>query len=566
MGERPWIKSYPKGVRWDADLPVMAVEEILARSARRWPDRSAIDFMGRKISYAELDGLANRAAKGLQALGVKPGVHVGIFLPNTPHYLIAFFGILRAGGVVVNYSPLDAAKVLEHKVADSETDVIVTLDLAALYPRMSGLLGKTRLKRLVIGDLAEFSGQPQGVRAHLKANNQLADVAPDSRCLAFAALIDNDGGYQPYPIGDPRDAIAVLQYTGGTTGEPKGAMLTHGNLTAATAQYMETTHTEPPVLIPGKERFLAALPPFHIYAMTVNNLFGLALGAELVLHTRFDADAAARDIAAKKITAFPGVPTMFIALLNSPAAQGADLSSLKFCGSGGAPLPLEVQVAFEKRTGCRLAEGWGMTETSPTGTFTPRHNSPRAGSCGLPLPGIDFKFLDVEDGKTYVAAGKKGEICVKGPNVMKGYWKNPAATAAVTTPDGYLRTGDVGTIDEDGYIYIVDRTKDLILSGGFNVYPRTIEEAIYQHPAIEAVIVIGIPDDYRGQSPKAFLKLKAGAPAVTLEEMKAFLKDKLGKHEMISALEIRAELPRTLVGKLSKKELYEEEARKRAAE
>ena len=206
-----------------------------------------------------------------------------------------------------------------------------------------------------------------------------------------------------------------------------------------------------------------------------------------------------------------------------------------------------------------------MTETSPTGTFTPATGKPRPGSCGLPLPGIDFKFLDVEDGKTYVGLGKKGEICVKGPNVMKGYWKKPEATAAAMTADGYLRTGDVGYMDEDGYVYIVDRTKDLILSGGFNVYPRIIEEAIYQHPSVEATIVIGVPDDYRGQSPKAFVKLKPGAPPIAFDEMKAFLKDKLGKHEMISALEIRPELPRTLVGKLSKKELYEEEARKRAA-
>jgi long-chain acyl-CoA synthetase len=562
--EQPWIKSYPPGVRWDADLEISMVQDVLTNSAQRWPDRPSLDFMGRKITFVELDALANRAAKGFQSLGVKPGVHVGLFLPNSPHYAIAFFGILRAGGVVVNYSPLDAEKVLEHKIADSETDILVTLDLAALYPQMSGLLGKTRVKHLVIGDLAEFSGHPQGVRAHLTANKQLAEVVPDSRHVGFAGLLDNDGKPQIYPIADLEETIAVLQYTGGTTGAPKGAMLTHANLTAAVSQYLQTTHALPPLVIAGEERILSVLPPFHIYSLTVVLLFGIRLGAELVLHVRFDPEAAVRDIEAKKITMFPGVPTMFAAILNHPVAKTADLHSLKTCNSGGAPLPIELQNAFERFSGRRLAEGWGMTETSPTGTFTPVPGPQKAGSCGIPIPNIEFKFLSVEDGKTYVARGERGEICVHGPNIMKGYWKNPKATADVMTADGFMRTGDVGYMDEDGYVFIVDRTKDMILSGGFNVYPRNIEEAIYQHPAVEAVSVIGIADEYRGQAAKAFIKLKPDAAPMTLDEMKAFLKDKLGRHEMITAMELRPELPRTLVGKLSKKELYEEEAKKRA--
>jgi len=565
VSEQPWVKSYPPGVRWDAELEISAVQDVLTQSAKRWPNRPALDFMGRKITFAELEALADRAAKGFQALGVKPGVHVGLFLPNSPHYAIAFFGVLRAGGVVVNYSPLDAEKVLEHKVADSETDLLVTLDLAALYPQMSGLLERTRVKRMVIGDLAEFAAHPQGVRAHLAANKQLAEVVPDDRHISFAQLLDNDGRAQFPAIGDPKETIAVLQYTGGTTGQPKGAMLTHANLTAATSQCVETCSTEPPLLIPGEERMLSVLPPFHIYSLTVVLLFGVRLGAELVLHVRFDPETALRDIEAKKITLFPGVPTMFVAVLNHPKTKSTDLRSLRWCNSGGAPLPVEVQIAFEKVSGCRLAEGWGMTETSPTGTHTPIPGRLKPGSCGVPSPRIEFEFLSVEDGKTYVPRGERGEICVRGPNVMKGYWKNPQATAAVMRPDGFMRTGDVGYMDEDGYIYIVDRTKDMILCGGFNVYPRNIEEAIYQHPAVEAVIVIGVHDAYRGQSPKAFLKLKPGASAPTIDEMKGFLKDKLGKHEMISAMDVRAELPRTLVGKLSKKELYEEEEKKRAA-
>jgi long-chain acyl-CoA synthetase len=564
VSQQPWLASYPPGVRWDAPLEVSAAQDLLTRSAKEWPHQPALDFMGRKIAYAELESLSNRAAKGFQALGVKPGVHVGLFLPNSPHYAIAFFGVLKAGGTVVNYSPLDAEKELEHKVADSETDILVTLDLAALYPQMSGLLAKTRVKRLVIGDLAEFSGRPQGVRAHLAAGKLLAEVAADPRHLSFAELIGNDVAFEAYPIDDLKEAIAVLQYTGGTTGLPKGAMLTHANLTSATSQYAEIMRGDPPLMVPGEERVLSVLPPFHIYSLSVVLLLGLRMGAELIQHVRFDPEAALRDIEAKKITVFPGVPTMFVAILQHPAAKTANLSSLKSCSSGGAPLPIEVQAVFEKFSGRRLAEGWGMTETSPTGTFTPVPGKQKPGSCGVPIPCIDFKFLSVEDNKTYVARGERGEMCVRGPNVMKGYWKNAKATQDVTTADGYLRTGDVGYMDGDGYIYIVDRTKDMILSGGFNVYPRYIEEAIYQHPAVEAVSVIGVPDPYRGQAAKAFIKLKPGASPMTLEEMKTFLKDKLGKHEMIAAMEIRPELPRTLVGKLSKKELYDEEAKKRA--
>ena len=566
MNDMPWIKSYPPGVRWDAEIPLTPVTANSQRSASKWPNNPAVDFMGRKISYSELDGLANRAANGLQKLGVKPGVHVGLYLPNTPHYLVGLFGVLKAGGTVVNYSPLDAAKVLEHKIEDSRTDFLITLDMASLYPQMAAMLGKTRLKKLIVGNLGEMSAQPDAVNAQMQATKQLSSVPNDDRHITFQALLDNDGIYRNYPIADPTDAIAVLQYTGGTTGLPKGAMLTHANLTAATSQCIETTRTNPPTLDEGKERVLAVLPPFHIYALTVNMLLGIHIGAELVLHTRFDVDAVVKDLTEKKITAFPGVPTMFVAVLNHPGAAKADLSSLKWCNSGGAPLPLEVQRSFEKLTGCRLAEGWGMTETSPTGTFTPVTNEARAGSCGVPSPGITIKFLDTADNTTYVPLGRSGELCIKGPNVMKGYWKKPDATAEIMTPDGFMRTGDVGYMDEDGYIYIIDRTKDMLLCGGFNVYPRVLEEAVYKHPSVEQVTVIGIKDEYRGQSPKAFVKLKAGAASFTLKELQEFLKDRLGKHEMVQALEIRDSLPLTPAGKISKKELYDEEERRAAAQ
>jgi long-chain acyl-CoA synthetase len=563
---RPWLKSYPAGVRWDAPIEIAPVQSVLETAAKRFGPLPALEFMDRRIAYAELETLANRAAAGFQKLGVGPGVQVGLYLPNTPHCVIAFFGVLKAGGTVVNYSPLDALRTLEAKIEDSDTEMLVTLDLASLYPQAEKLLATTRLKRLIIGEFTEFARAPGPVQAQMTAAGMLSAVKLDERRVAFRDLLDNDGRYQAHPLGDLTEALAVIQYTGGTTGSPKGAMLSHANLTAALSQYRETiAGGGSGALKDGEERVLCVLPLFHIYALTVVLLLGLRSGSEVVLHPRFDPAAAARDIALKRITVYMGVPTMHVALLNLPGVEGMDFSSLKLCSSGGAPLTRSVQEAAEKLVGCPVREGWGMSETSPSGTFTPSDRPVRPGSCGIPYPGIDIKFIDVADPQREVPPGERGEICIQGPNVTKGYWKNPDATANAMTADGFFRTGDVGHMDDDGFLYIVDRTKDMLLVGGFNVYPRNIEEAIYQHPSVEEVSVIGVPDAYRGETPKAFVKLKAGAPALTLEALKVFLKDRLGKHEMIGALEIRDDLPKTPVGKISKKDLREQEARAHTA-
>ncbi|GER17967.1 long-chain-fatty-acid--CoA ligase [Variovorax boronicumulans] len=564
MNSKPWLASYPEGVAWDHAITPTSVQQILADAVAGFPDRPAIDFMGKRLNYRELGALVDRAAKGLQALGVRPGVHVGLFLPNTPHYLVALFGVLQAGGTVVNYSPLDAAKVLEHKIEDSQTDFLITLDLAALYPQMAAMLGKTRLKKLIVGNLAEMTGAPEQVAAQMKAKKETVEISGDEHHLRFSELLDNDGRYTLHPIGDPREALAILQYTGGTTGQPKGAMLTHANLSSACEQVVITQSGTPPVLQMGIERLLAVLPPFHIYALTVNLLLGVRLAAEIVQHLRFDPKAALRDIAEKKLTTFCGVPTMFTAVIGDPDTPQYDLHSLKLCNSGGAPLPMEVGERFRAITGTWLAEGWGMTETSPTGTFSPAHGQRKAGSCGIPHPGVVIKMLDLEDPTRYVPLGEKGEMCIQGPNVMKGYWNKPEATADSTTFDGFFRTGDVGYMDEDGFVFIVDRCKDMLLCSGYNVYPRVLEEAIYQHPAVHEVAVIGVPDEYRGQSPKAFVTLKPGAEAFDIKALQSFLKERVGKHEMVQALEIRAALPKTAVGKLSKKDLVDEELRKQA--
>jgi long-chain acyl-CoA synthetase len=558
MTETPWIASYPAPARWDAPLDLGPVHALLDDAAERFGDRPAVEFMGKRATYRELNALANRAAKGFQQLGVGPGVHVGLYLPNTPHYLVAFFGVLKAGGTVVNYSPLDAAQVLAHKVVDSETRLLVTLDVPTLLPQMEALLGTGRFTTLIVGGLADLAAFP--AYADLGTGGA---VSQEGR-VPFQALLANDGAYQPHPIGDPAATIAVLQYTGGTTGLPKGAMLTHANLTAATSQFMETTKVDPPVLVPGEERTLLVLPLFHIYSLTACMLLCVRLGAEMILHTRFDLEAVVKDLAAKHVTIFLGVPTMFTALLAYPGLGELDLTSMKYAGSGGAPLPLEVQNRFRAVTGCELNEGWGMTETSPSGTFYPMYGKRKAGSCGIPVPQAMLKFASVTDPATYVPLGERGEICIKGPNVMKGYWKNPQATADVMTADGFLRTGDVAYMDADGYVFIVDRIKDMLLCGGYNVYPRNIEEAIYTHPGVAEVSVIGIPDEYRGQSPKAFIALRSDAVPFTIGELQEFLKDKLGKHEMVQVIEFRESLPKTAVGKILKTALYEEEAQRRA--
>ncbi|WP_169567392.1 long-chain-fatty-acid--CoA ligase [Sneathiella limimaris] len=558
MSDFAWEKSYPAGVKWEIEIDKKPVYAILDEAVKKWPGNFAIDFMDKKITYAELNSLVNKAAKGFQQLGVKKGVHVGLYLPNTPHYIVCFFAILKAGGTVVNYSPLDAERELVHKIEDSETDFMVTLDLEVLYPNIAKLLSKTRLKKIIVGNLKEVLPFPKNLLYPLVKSKEIASVPRDSQHITFKQLTSNDGQYDAVPVKNPDERIAVLQYTGGTTGLPKGAMLSHTNLVAACQQLRAMQQGDDAVLVDGSERVMCVLPLFHIYALTVNMNFGIDGGAELILHPKFELDAVMKDLDKKKPTVFPGVPTMYMAIANHPEVSKYDLSSLKFCASGGAPLPVEVQDHFQRVTGCRLLEGWGMTETSPAGTSTPMTEKRVAGAAGVPVPGVEIRIFSVDDKSKLMPTGEIGEIGIKGPNVMKGYWNKPEATAESFIGDFFL-TGDTGYLDEDGYMHIVDRTKDMITSGGFNVYPRIIEEAIFEHPSVEEVTVIGVPDEYRGEAAKAFIKLKQGASEFSLEELREFLKDKLGKHELPAAVEFRPELPKTLVGKLSKKELVEEE-------
>ena len=536
-------------------IPVKPIYQILDEAVQSAGHRKAMDFLGRSWTYAELGDLVERAAAGFRAQGVKPGVKVGLHLPNSPYYVICYFAILKAGGTVVNYNPLYVERELAYQIKDSGTSIMVTMDLAQLYSKVAPLLGKTCLEKLVVCRMADILPTTKSVLFKLLKRRDRARLPQDSRIIAFEKLIRFGVVEKPTGI-DPKTEIAVLQYTGGTTGVPKGAVLTHGSISANVEQLRLWVS----MYDHSDDRMLCALPFFHVFGMTVAMLVGVALRAELILMPRFEVGQVLKVITKKRPTLFPGVPTIYIAINRAMAERGGkfDLSSIRACVSGGAPLPLEVQKEFERLSGGRLVEGYGLSEASPVVTCNPFDQPAPEGSIGLPLPGTQVEFRSLANPRRKAKAGEKGEVCVRGPQVMAGYWQKPDATKDVFVAD-FLRTGDVGYADRDGFIYIVDRIKDLIICSGYKVYPHAIEDAIYHHPAVEEVIVVGMPDSYRGQAPKAYVKLKDGT-ALTQDELKLFLADHLSRLEMPHEIEFRGALPRTAIGKLSKKALLEEEA------
>ena len=548
---RPWEKSYPPGVRWDAAIEMATLPAMFDAFTAKWGPKPALEYRDRRTSFAELRTGVEAIASGLMDLGVGPNTSVALYLPNTPYHPLSFFGVLRAGGRVVHLSSLDAERELAHKLEDSGARILITTNIGFMLLLAQKLQRDGLVDHLIVGDDTAFGPSAIPTTAIVDGPGL---VRFDKLSAAGAAKLPR----QWPAVGV--DDVALLQYTGGTTGKPKGAILSHANLSAACSNYKLWGDPQR-ITEPGEDRIICVLPLFHIFALTAVLMRGLQEGNELLLRVRFDVATTLNDIEVKKATSFPGVPTMWIALANTPGIDKRDLSSLRYVASGGAALPVELAERFEKLTGQRLGGGWGMTETSPAGTALPREWTGKVGSVGLPLPGIVMDIVAIDDPRRVLAPGEKGEVRIKGPNVTKGYWNAPAETAAAFA-DGYLLTGDIGTMDEDGYFYLVDRKKDMIISGGFNVYPRTIEEAIYEHPAVAEVIVIGVTDPYRGESAKAFVQLKSDARPFTLDELRAFLADKLGRHEMPAHLEFRDTLPKTAVGKLSKKELIEEERQK----
>ncbi|MBO0763547.1 MAG: long-chain fatty acid--CoA ligase [Hyphomicrobiaceae bacterium] len=556
----PWLNRYPSQVDWHQRFRAGPVSAMLHAAVARHGNRTCTSFFGKTLSYREIGALVDRTAAGLQALGIKRGTKVGLLMPNCPAFIVYYFATLKAGGTVVNYNPLYSVDELAFQVRDSNTELMVTLDLKMLFDKVEALLRTGALKRAIVASFATQLPAPKSVLFKLFRAKEMAQ--PDRSAVRRNVVYDADmlagaGEFRQPPI-DPDTDIAVLQYTGGTTGAPKGAMLSHTNVTVNAAQSAAWASG----LAEGHERVLAALPLFHAFAMTTVMNFGLRQGAEIVIMPRFILNDAMKLIDRTKPTVMPGVPTMFIAMLGHPRLGSFDLSSLKYCVSGGAPLPLDVKERFEAVTGCKVVEGYGLSEAGPVVTCNPPDGPVKAGSIGQPLPGTTVSLRDLADPTKEVALGEKGEICVKGPQVMMGYWRRPEETANQFVGD-FLRTGDVATMDEEGFIFIVDRIKDLIISSGYNVYPRRIEDALYEHPAVEEATVVGIKDNYRGEAPKAFVKLRAGARA-TVDDLRKHLEGRISKIEMPAEIELRNTLPKTMIGKLSKKELRaEEEARRR---
>ncbi len=554
----PWLTHYPSYTRWHQTFHPGLVHELLDQAVARYPSNICTHFLGRTMSYAEIGRAAQFAAAGLQKLGVGKGVKVGLFLPNSPTFVVAYFAVLKAGGTVVNFNPLYSHGELAHQIRDSGTSLMITLDLKLLYGKVERLLSDGVLERAVVASFSSLLPTMKSVLFRLARGQEIANIEASpqrSKVVLQRDLMANDGKVTPTAI-DPATEIAVLQYTGGTTGTPKGAMLSHANLTANTEQVSAWAGP----LSDGSEVMMCILPLFHVFAMTVVMNFGIRKGAQLILVPKFEINEAVRLMVQTRTTILPGVPTLFNALLNNANAKKAGLRSIKWCFSGGASLPVTVKKAFEAMTGATLIEGYGLSETSPVATGNPPGGPVKDGSIGLPLPATYISIRSVEDPTREMPQGEKGEICVAGPQVMLGYWNNPAETAASFVPGvggQYFRTGDIGHMDDEGFTFISDRIKEMINSSGFKVYPRRVEEALYEHPSVEEAAVIGIPDPDKGEVPLAFVKLREGQSA-SAADLLAFLRPKLAKMELPEVIEFRDKLPKTMIGKLSKKELKAE--------
>ena len=530
----PWEALYPPGLDWGAPIPVSTLPALLDGAVAAHGGRPCITFRGRSLSFQELGARVERLARGLHALGVRAGDHVALLLPNSPAHPIAFFAVLRLGACVVHMTPLDPARAVGRKLADSGARLLITANGPGVLPQAMAV--RPALDGIVVADLSEWGPDPDAL-----------PLPPGARDLGTL-----DGPDIPWPAVEPGD-IALLQYTGGTTGQPRAALLTHANLTATVAIYDAWNSGVGRTYRDG-DRALCVLPLFHIYALTAVLLRAVRNGVELVLHPRFQVDAVMDAIERGRCTHMNGVPTMWIAMLSLPDIATRDLSSLRVVSSGGAALPHEVGERFHALTGLRLGGGWGMTETAPAGTNLLPGTAPLPGEIGVPLPGVELQVVALDDPRRVLPPGEAGEIRIRGPNVTPGYYNRPAENAAAFL-DGWFLTGDVGRMEAGGRFVLVDRKKDMLISGGFNVYPRAIEDAIHEHPDVQEAAVIGVPDPYRGQAAKAFVVLKPGAAEMTLDDLLAFLRERLGRHELPAALELRDTLPHTPVGKLAKREL-----------
>jgi len=557
--EKPWFKFWPEGVPRNLDYPEASLGDLLKRTAEKHPDKIATVYFDKPITYRELNTASEKFATALDALGVKKGDKVALYLPNIPTFIIAYYGILKIGAIETAISPLYKEREVEHQLNDSEAETIVALDV--LYANvLEKVLSKTKVKRVIITSLKDYMPKVLAFMGSLLKKIPSYKVESGPNIFQFQDLLNKYPPNPPKVEINPREDLAGLQYTGGTTGTSKGAMLTHMNLVSnavACAAWLRGTE--------GEETFLTVLPLFHIYGMTTGMNAPIFMAGKMVVLPKFDIESTLKAIDKHRVTAFCGAPTMYSVLLAHPTMHKHNLKSVRFCISGSAPLPPEVQKNWMEKTSGVLVEGYGLTESSPVTHCNPLDRSlktVRVGSIGLPWPDTDAKIMDMDTGTNELPTGETGELAVKGPQVMKGYW-NMAEESASVLRDGWLYTGDVGKMDEDGYFYITDRKKDLIKYKGYSVYPREIEDVLYEHPAVKLCAVVGKPDPVASEIPKAFVVLKDGATA-TEDEIKKFVNEKLAPYKAIRELEFRKELPMTLVGKVLRRVLQEEERQKAA--
>jgi len=561
--DAPWTQFYEEGVPKSITYPRWSLTDLLDATARDYPDKTALVFFAdpklppSRMTYRQLQDATLRFAAALHEMGVRKGDRVAVMLPNCPQFPVVFFGLLRVGAIAVNTNPLYVAREIKEQFADAGAETAVMLD--TFVPRLREVQAGTAVKRIVVVDVAESLGFPWKsiVRLVQKKHGERVVVPPAADVFFLSKRLER-GTAVPAVSIDPGD-VALLQYTGGTTGTPKGAMLTHGNLVANTLQLAAWFAKAER----GKEVVMAAIPFFHVYGMTVCMIFGIHMAAEIVMVPRpRPVDVVMKVIQKTHVSIFPGVPTLYTAINHHPDVKRYDLGSVRLCLSGSAPLPLEVAETFERLTGGRLVEGFGMTESSPVATANPLFGDRRAGSIGIPIPDTDAKIVDPETGAR-LGVDQNGELAIKGPQVMLGYWQRPDETAE-TIKDGWLHTGDIARVDGDGYIYIVDRMKDMIAASGLKVLPREVEEVLFLHPKVQEAVVAGVPDPYRGETVKAFIVPKPGVEP-SPEEVIAFCKQHLAPFKVPTQVEFRSELPKSLVGKVLRRVLVEEEKAKRAA-
>ncbi|MEH7332658.1 AMP-binding protein [Neobacillus drentensis] len=555
---KPWLALYPKEIPATIAYSSESVQTYLVNAAEHYPEKIAIHFMGKDMTYKQLYDDALKFACYLQEkLGITKSDRVAIMLPNTPQAVICYFGILMAGGIVVQTNPLYTERELEYQMKDSGAKAIITLDI--LYPRVSKVMPQTDLQHIIVTAIKDYLPFPKNLVYPFIQKKQYGIVVnvkhEGSTHLLTEILKMKPKKLTSYEVNVEED-LALLQYTGGTTGSPKGVMLTHKNLITNTTMSEKWIYK----CKPGEESLLAIVPFFHVYGMTVCMLLSIKMACKLILLPKFDALTTLKTIQKQRPTLFPGAPTIYIGLLNHPDLKKYDLSSIAACISGSAPLPLEVQENFEKVTGGKLVEGYGLSEASPVTHSNFLWDVERVkGSIGVPYPDTDAKVVSTDTGEP-MQIKEIGEIVIKGPQIMKGYWNRPEETAEVLK-DGWLYTGDLGYMDEQGYFYVVDRKKDMIIAGGYNIYPREIEEVLYEHPDVIEAVAAGISDPYRGETVKAYIVLKEGSK-VTPEEMNQFARKFLAAYKAPRLYEFRKELPKSAVGKILRRMLVEEEKQK----